>query len=437
MGTGKSKVTVDLAVNWGCRRILILCPLSVRDVWRREIPKHAAAPIDTLILEKGSCQRNAKDAAAFLARRRAGAAALVVNYDSAKQPAFAGWALEQEWDLVVCDEIHRIKDASSQVNKFCVKLAKHAKRRLGLTGTPMGNNPPDNLFGIFLFLDPGVFGTSRTRMRQHYAICGNPMIPQQVTGYKNLDDLYQRMAPLTCIVKNDVLDLPPVNHHTLECELSASGRAVYDQMRDEFIAELRSGAVTAANAMVKALRLRQITSGFLQPEEADRPESVDTSKAEALADLLEDLGPGEPVVVFGCFTEDLRRVQAVAKKLGRRYGEVSGARKDLTRTAEMPTDVDVLGVQVQAGGLGVDLSRACYAVWYNHPWSPWSLTDYDQATARVHRPGQTRPTHYYHLLCKGTIDLRVYRALSEKRDVVDSVLNLFRQDQGDEDEDQD
>jgi len=136
-----------------------------------------------------------------------------------------------------------------------------------------------------------------------------------------------------------------------------------------------------------------------------------------LADRLEDLAPTEPVVVFCRFRSDLSDVAAVARELGREYAEVSGERKDLERW--QAGDATILGVQIQSGGLGIDCSRAAFAFYYS---LGFSLGDYEQSLARLRRPGQTRCVRYYHLVCQGTVDERVYAALQERRNVIDAVL---------------
>jgi SNF2 family DNA or RNA helicase len=76
-----------------------------------------------------------------------------------------------------------------------------------------------------------------------------------------------------------------------------------------------------------------------------------------------------------------------------------------------------------AGGLGIDLTAARRCVYYS---LGFSLGDYEQSLARLHRPGQGHPVTYYHLVAEGTVDRRVYRALSKRRDVVESVLEELK-----------
>ena len=77
----------------------------------------------------------------------------------------------------------------------------------------------------------------------------------------------------------------------------------------------------------------------------------------------------------------------------------------------------------QAGGVGIDLTRACYAFWYS---LGYSLGEYQQANARINRPGQQNKTTIYHLVATGTVDELVYRALERREDVIENVLSSLR-----------
>ncbi len=421
MGTGKSKVAVDLVVNWRCNMVLILCPKSVIPVWRREFRIHAGE--DVMILDKGSVTRKTANALLYREKqsRTIDRCVIVINYESAWRPAFANWSLSVPWDCVILDESHRVKSHKSSVAKYVAKLGKKAKHRLCLTGTPLPHSPLD-AFGQYQFLDPGLFGTSWHHFSNRYALKQNASIPQQITGYQNQEELTHKFGLLAYRVEaEDVLDLPAVQHHERACSLEPKAKRAYDQLHRDLITEVESGVVTASNALVKLLRLQQCTSGFLVEDETNVVHEIDTAKAELLRELLEDLN--EPIVVFCRFVHDLLVVREITEKLRRQYHEVSGAYKDLTDDATMLPDTDILGVQIQAGGVGIDLTRARYAVYYS---IGFSLGDYLQSLKRLNRPGQTRPVNYYHLICEGTVDRQVYRALAKKEDLVNAVLKNLK-----------
>jgi len=122
------------------------------------------------------------------------------------------------------------------------------------------------------------------------------------------------------------------------------------------------------------------------------------------------------------FIKDLDSVEALARDLKISYGEVSGRRKDLDR-GRMPAGIDLMGVQVQSGGIGIDLTRASDAFWYS---TGFSLGDYEQACARLHRPGQKRVVRHYHLICKNTVDETVHRAIASKANIVSKILEKLK-----------
>ena len=205
--------------------------------------------------------------------------------------------------------------------------------------------------------------------------------------------------------------------------LTPSAWKAYSSLETEFYTDVKDGTVTVSNALVKLLRMQQVTSGHVGLDESDgagkrKVTRIDDSKEKLLADVLEDLKPDEPVVIFCRFTDDLQRVHEVAKKLGRGSAELSGGRKELDAW-EREDGPPILAVQMQSGGVGIDLTRASYCIYYS---VGFSLGEYQQSLARVHRPGQDRPVTYIHLLAEGTIDVKVKNALAERADVVKSVM---------------
>lgn len=427
MGTGKSKVAVDLIVNKKAQRTIIVCPVSVLSVWRREFEKHSPIPLEILILDKGTVAKKTATAALFLERckRLRLPCVIAINYESSWRPAFCKWSLGQEWDIAILDESHRVKGHSTQVSKFVSQLGRISRFRLCLTGTPMPHSPLD-LFGQFRFLDRGIYGTWFHHFRNRYAKL-NPIFPGKVDAWLNQDELKKKFSLLAYrVTADEVLDLPPAMHHERRCRLSPSADAIYHKIEKELIADVGCGVVTATNALTRLLRLQQATSGYSVEDETKQEVEIDTEKRDTLVELLEDIGPEEPCVVFCRFRYDLHTVREAAEKLGRRYGELSGMSKDgLDSMGCMTEGVQILGVQIQSGGVGVDLTRARYAVYFS---LGFSLGDYEQSLARVHRPGQTRPTHYYHLIASGTVDDVVYRALKARKEVVEAVLEALKND---------
>ena len=423
MGTGKSKCVVDAVCNLDdCRRILILCPKSVIDTWPAEFARHGGTPVKVLPLREGSIFERTRYARLQmdLAESRGQKIALVINYEAAWQGDFGDLALETDWDMVVADEAHRVKSPSGRISKFMAKLSGQAKRRVGLTGTPLPHSPLD-AYGQYRFLDPAIFGTSFVRFRARYAVMGG-YGGHEVLGYQNQDEFQQKFYSIAHRVKKeDVLDLPETVHQEYQIELGTEARRLYQQIEREFIADVGVGVITASNALARLLRLQQITSGFGKLESGYELE-VDHGKYDALCEILDDLDPSEPVVVFCRFRRDLAQIEEAAVHGNRDCYELSGSFNELAEW-KASSGGDVLAVQIQAGGVGIDLSRSAYCVYYS---LGFSLGDYEQSLARLHRPGQTRSVTYLHLVAKNTVDERVYAALQKRADVIEEILSQIK-----------
>lgn len=418
MGTGKSLVACMLTLGLDARRVLIACPLRVVPVWMSQFERHVNAPVVILALDEdaGSVaeKRFLAEEKMRLAEARGVPFICVINYDSAWRDPFAGWAEKQSWDLVIADEAHRLKAPGGKASLFFKRLRPHARVRVAMTGTPMPHGLTD-VYAVARFTDPTIYGPSFAAFRQKYCVMGGYQ-KKQITGYQHLEEFEALLSRFTFRVGKEVLDLPPETHVTYHCELSRDAQRIYRDLEEDFVAQVREGVVTAANAMVKLLRLQQVTGGVV-PTDDGTVHRVDNAKQELLADTLEDMGSDEPVVVFCRFHADLDAVHEAAKKSGYQSLELSGRRDELKRWQD--GEAQVLAVQISAGGVGVDLTRARYSIYYS---LSFSLGEYDQALSRVHRPGQTRPVEHIHLVARNTVDVKILRALEKRAEVVQSIL---------------
>ena len=443
VGCGKTLVALSLADLWGAERILVACPLSVVGVWEREVARHYPGRWRVARLDRGGVRRKAEDAA-----RVSAPCIIAVNHESVWREPFRSYVAGARWDLFIADEGHRMKSPGGKLSLWAASMRTRFPRRLALSGTPMPHSPLD-VYAQARFLDPSIFGQSYVQFRARYArlevirpgTCRRPgcghhgkihgeagaclycachawlgTVAQRVVGFQRLDELEAKLATLAFRVrKSDALSLPPELDVERTCRLDPATAKIYASLEADLVAEVEGGRVSAKNALSKLLRLQQLTGGVAVTEDGAR--RVGSAKADLLADVLEDIV--EPVVVFCRFIADLDAVADVADRLGRPYGELSGRRKDLTPEATMPEDVAIMAVQIQAGGVGVDLSRASVAVYYS---VGWSLGDLLQCRGRVHRHGQTRPVTHVHLVAEATVDETALDALRKREDLVEAVL---------------
>lgn len=435
---GKSFEAIEVANRIEARKILIKCPKSVMDVWPEQFQKHSRKKWRLLVLNKGSVKKKAEilTKALELQKITNNRLAVIVNYDAAWRSGLGpdynkknriinkGVILSTIWDLVIADESHRLKSPSSKASWFAYQIAKNkkARRRLCLTGTPMPHSPLD-LYAQFRFMDFDIFGKNFTQFRNRYAIIRDMGDFKKVVGFQREEELNALLYSRTHrVVKGDVLDLPPVMHEIRYCELSPAARKIYNSLKIEFVAWLEDmgDKVTVNNALVKLLRLGQITGGFLQLDSGES-QFICRAKLDILADIFEDLPLEEPIVIFARFTNEIQRIKELANKMKRSAAELSGQMNQLKDWKR--GEFNIIVIQIRAGGVGVDLTRAHYCAYYS---TGYSLGDYEQSLARIDRPGQTVPVTYYNLLADRTVDIDVHRSLSKKKAVVEYILKKTR-----------
>jgi SNF2 family DNA or RNA helicase len=418
MGTGKTLVACMTLLGLRAMRTLIVAPLRVVPVWIGQLGRHLSTPMVVVALDEDAGSVADKQRLAEEKLRLAETTGVpfvaVINYDSIWREPFGAWAEQQAWDLVVADESHKLKRPGGKASLYFKRLRGRARHRLALTGTPLPHSPLD-AYAQFRFLDHTIFGPSFNAFKQKYAVLGG-FQNKQVTAYKNLDELEALMRRATFRVGKDVLDLPPETHVIYRSTLSPECQALYRAVEEDFIAEVEGGTITVANAMVALLRLQQIAGGWVKTDD-ERYRRVDWAKQRLLEDTLEDIGAEEPVVVFCRFHADLDAVHEACGSLGYTSLELSGRRAELARW--QVGEAQVLAVQISSGGVGVDLSRARYAIYYS---LSFSLGEYDQALSRVHRPGQTRPVEHIHLVARHTVDEKIMRALEKRAEVIQAIL---------------
>ena len=240
----------------------------------------------------------------------------------------------------------------------------------------------------------------------------------RVKRYQREEELAARIDPWVYRVRTrEVLDLPAERDVERVGLLEGKARAIYQQLEAELVAAIGTGEVTAANEDVKLLRLAQVVQGYAIDSETGETVHIHDAKASLLADLLDDLDAGEPLVVFGRFHEDLDGIARVCDKAGRTHLELSGRRNELS--AWQAGEASVLIVQLQAGAEGNDFTRARIQVYYAMYFNAGS---YQQTRARIMRPGQSQDVTYVHLICAGTVDDVIYEVLRKREELVQGVL---------------
>ena len=433
MGSGKTKIMIDLIVNRGFKITLIVAPKKVCRVWKPQFLVHAP---DSRIYVLDVSKVATKDKAGVVRQGVVDAGkdqlVIVVNYDSVWREPFRGFLLKLGLEAVICDESHRIKTPGSRCSKSLQLIGRRVPNRFLMSGTPLSQSPLD-IYAQYRFLAPEIYGTSFGRFQAQYAnmipMHGGFSVINKKDPYKNLDELQEKMFSCAFSVEVDQ-NLPETQDIVVEFDMSPTAQKHYKEMYKEGVLELKEGYVEAGNVLAIMTRLQQITSGYLPVDTGEVDDrgypvkkvvAIDDSRQLALVELFEDLPPEEPIVVFAKYKKDIKNIRQAAKDAGRNSSELSGMRDTLHRW--LAGKSNVLVVQISSGAEGIDLTRSKYCIYYT---MDHSLAKYKQSRKRVHRPGQTRPVIYYKFVArmkKGkTIDQRIVESLANNQSLVDSIM---------------
>lgn len=414
-GTGKTLTSIAVMNCLPVKKVLIVCPNSVKRVWANEIKDKSLLEWGVAVLD-GHSDLRLKSIKQLSGDKQV----IVTNYESLLklETVLTKWGA----DLVILDEAHAIKNHKSKRTKIAKKIK--SRYRIALTGTPIANTPLD-IWSIIDWANPGVlvpnYYAFRNRYCNVYTGAGFPII----SGYKNLDELKGKIDSVSFkALKSECLDLPEKVWIKLDVELSENELIAYRAMAEDMIFEVGDSEISASTALVKLLRLQQIVSGYVQsPESPETGVEIGTSKLDVLNDILEEL-EGRKVVVWCKFKSEVRRIAEMLKKNKRRYvvmtGDSTVEERDEAIYNFQKNDGEgtVFVGTIQTGGVGITLTAASYMVYFSNSWS---LVDRVQSSDRIHRIGQTNKCIYYDIIAKNTIDSRIYKVINNKITMADKM----------------
>lgn len=425
MGCGKTIVSVaiiGILYQMGLiSSVLIVAPLSILGVWLEELEKFAQFTYTVTMLKGASAKKKEQ----IKHKHGEGVQIMIVNYESC-------WRLEKELlqfdpQLIIADEAHKLKEARTAQSKAMHHLGDKAKYKLLLTGTVITNKELD-VFSQYRFLNAQVFGSSFYAFRNQYF---------DMVGYGNhiprfrqymAEDFLQRMHSIAYrVTKAECLDLPMITEEIRSVELEPKARKIYDQLKKESYTDLGESEVSAVNVLTKLLRLSQVTGGYLTDDEGDS-NAISTAKLEALSDILDSaMAEDEKLVIMTRFVPELNDITALLEKKGIGYATVRGGVKDRSeeiRRFQEDAECKVFVGQIAAAGLGITLTAASTMVFYS---LDYSMSNFEQAKARIHRVSQTENCLYIYLVAKDTVDIKVLSALRNKVNLAKTLVDDYRQ----------
>ena len=419
MGLGKTLQALSLVQKAkeedGSMPVLVVCPTSVVFNWESEIQKFT--PELTCLKLAGVDRKNLFDK--------------IPEYDI----VITSYALirrdiealkDIKFRYVILDESQNIKNAMSQTAQSVKML--NADHKLALSGTPIENRL-EELWSVFDFLMPGfLFNVAEFNFR--YV---NPIMERQDKTVEKR--LKMQIYPFILRrMKRDVAkDLPDKVENIAYCEMTPEQKDFYldvlDSTKEELFKSIEQNGLEKSRMSIFSalLRLRQICCHPRLYDKDMVKGDILSGKFEHLKGMLEQIiSEGHRVLLFSQFVDMLDIIKGWLERSGIPYEYLTGKTKDRQGAVERfnsSPSIPIFLISLKAGGTGLNLTGADYVIHYD-PW--WNPAVEDQATDRAYRIGQTKKVFVYRIITKNTVEEKIQKLKSIKRNLVDNVISVDR-----------
>ena len=414
MGLGKTiqgiGVAELLAKEVDIRRVLVVCPASLKSQWRSEIGKFSNRTCQ-LVLGNGEERAALYQSDAFFT---------VCNYEQVMRDLTAIESVN--WDLIILDEGQRIKNWESKTSQ--VIRALRSQFALVLSGTPLENRL-DELYTVVQFVDDCRLGPAYRFFHKHRVVDERG----RAVGYQKLDELRTALSPILLRrTRSEVAkQLPERTDEVIRIRPTAEQLEISNS-------QLTIAARIAAKSFLTEMDLLRLQKALLLARMSadstfliDKQEPEFSSKLERLGELLTSLieVPDRKIVLFSEWRTMLDRIEIKLDALGCDYVRLDGQvpqkqRAGIVKKFQEDANCRVI-LMTNAGSTGLNLQSANTVINVDLPWNPAVL---EQRIARAHRMGQKNPVTVYKLVTEETIEERLLQTLASKQDLADAALDF-------------
>ena len=390
MGLGKTIQAIGVINLTTPKTVLVVCPASLKLNWKIEMVKWLVAERTIDIVNGGGDQIPANPDI------------IIINYDVLTKHAKA--LQSRTWDMVIMDEVHKIKNPKAKRTIQAVSIK--ANRKVLLTGTPITNRPIE-LQPIAGYLDHKSFGNF-FYFAKKYAGAYKSRFGWDFSGSSNLDELQRRLRQAFMIrrKKDEVLrDLPAKVRQVIVLP----NKSYSHELAKEF------------EALADAVEETSFEAVSFERMSIVRHEMA-LAKVNDVVDHLADLD--HQVVVMAHHKDVVQDIKEGLEAFGKKVVTLTGDCNQTHRQESVDTfqagKADVFIGTIGAAGVGITLTKASHVVFAELDWVPGNVS---QAEDRCHRIGQEDSVLVQHLVVDGSIDARMAEALVEKQKVLDRALD--------------
>jgi SWI/SNF-related matrix-associated actin-dependent regulator 1 of chromatin subfamily A len=399
MGLGKTTATIIAALETGAKKILIICPASLKINWQREIENYTDRPVYIAEGKKFSTESDF----------------VIVNYDILKNfhdMEKKGTSLlnQSEFELVILDEAHMISNPQAQRTKIINHFVKDIKRVWLLTGTPMTSRPM-NYYNLLNIIESPVaqnWMAYAIRYCQGYQFMAGKRKVWNVTGASNLEELRDRTSKqILRRLKEYVLDLPDKIISPVYLRLKSKE---YEELMGEYYDWFDNKKDESSSLTVQFSKLMKVRK------------VIANEKTKQTIEFAENIiEQGKKVIIFTNFTDTL---QTIYQHFGKQAVYLDGScskphRQNAVDEFQENDKIKVFVGNLKAAGVGLTLTAAEVVIMNDLSFVP---AEHAQAEDRAYRYGQKSNVLVYYPLYENTIEGAVYDILNRKKEIIRTVM---------------
>ena len=399
MGLGKTTSTIIAALECEAKKVLIICPASLKINWQREIENYSKRSVYICEGKNFSKEHDF----------------VIINYDIIKnfhdtKRKDESQIIDAGFDLVVVDEAHYIKNAQAQRTKLINDIVKKVDRLWLLTGTPMTSRPID-YYNLLSLVDSPVAKNWMAYVIRYcsgYQFRVGPRKVWNVMGASNLEELRDRTSGLTLRrLKEDVLDLPEKIITPVYLRLKSKE---YEEVMGEYYNWYEKNPEESKSLTVQFTKLTKVR------------QIIANEKINQTIELAENIvEQGKKVIIFCNFTDSLNKI---LEHFGKSAVKVDGSmtkpdRQKSVDDFQTNEKVTVFVGNIKAAGVGLTLTAAEAVIMNDLSFLP---SDHSQAEDRAYRYGQKNNVLVYYPIFENTIEGVIYDILNNKKQVISTVM---------------
>ena len=399
MGLGKTTAAIIASIETNVKKILIICPASLKLNWEREIRNYSDRSVYICEGKNFSTEHDI----------------VIVNYDIVKNfydlkdkensPITKG-----NFDLIIMDEAHYVANPQSLRTKLINSFVKSSEYLWLLTGTPMTNRPI-NYYNLLNLIESPVAQNWMAyviRYCQGYQFKAGNRKVWNVNGASNLEELRDRTSrQVLRRLKEDVLDLPEKIITPIYLRLKSKK---YEELMGEYYEWYNKNPDESKSLTVQFNKLMKVRQAIAEGKVPDTIEFIEN--------VLEQ---GKKVIVFTNFTDTLQQIHThFGKKSVYLDGTCSKAQRQYAVDQFQDNEkISVFVGNIQAAGVGITLTAGEAVIFNDLSFVP---AHHQQAEDRAYRYGQKNCVSVYYPIFDNTIEGVIYDMLINKKNIIDTVM---------------